>query len=305
LGPPALVPWELAAPELPARPTAADLVRTALLAAAARFIDHLAAVVLDDDAEGVHQARVGIRRIRSDLRSFGPLFELANVRTLRAELSWLSDELGAVRDLDVLLASLRVDAQRLDREDRAGVDEPIGHLERERATTHAGLISAMRSPRFQALLGRLGEVVVAPPFAPEATEPAADLMPALVRRSLRQLRQEVDHLGTNPGDAELHRVRILAKRLRYATDVSVPVAGKPARRAAGALGRLQDLLGGHNDACMAVTRLRELSVTTTPGSRWSTGLLGGLALARAAARREEFPAVYAAALAGRNWAWAQ
>ena len=71
LGPPALAPWELAAPELSARPTAAQLVQAGLLAAAGRLADHYAAVVLDEDPEGVHQARVGIRRLRSDMRTFG------------------------------------------------------------------------------------------------------------------------------------------------------------------------------------------------------------------------------------------
>jgi inorganic triphosphatase YgiF len=98
LGPPALAPWDLAGPTLDSRPEAADLIRAGLIEAAARLVDHLATVVLDEDTEGVHQARVGIRRLRSDLRTVRPLLDAAAVRALRQELKWLADELGEVRD---------------------------------------------------------------------------------------------------------------------------------------------------------------------------------------------------------------
>ena len=125
----------------------------------------------------------------------------------------------------------------------------------------------------------------------------------LVRRPLRRLRHEADRLGIAPGDDELHRVRILAKRLRYATDVSAPLAGKPARRAARALAKLQDVLGEHNDARVALERLRELSRDATPAAVWSAGLLGGLQVARAAECRARFPSAYRSAVAKSRWTW--
>jgi CHAD domain-containing protein len=117
------------------------------------------------------------------------------------------------------------------------------------------------------------------------------------------LRREADSLGRAPEDAELHRVRILVKRLRYATDVAVPLAGKPARQAVRALRDLQDVLGDHNDACVAVVRLRELSDGAAPARVWPAGLLGGLQLARAADCRARFAAAYKSALAKKNWTW--
>ena len=304
LGPPALAPPELEMSPLSSRPTAAEVVRAGLLAAAARLVDHIAAVVLDEDPEGVHQARVGIRRLRSDLRTFGALLDADEVLPLRDELRWLQDALGKVRDLDALLAHLRGEASRLGPDDSSGGDEILGQLVDERAAVHADLLEALRSERSAALLDRVARFAASPPFASaDVTRPATDVVPLLVRRPLRRLRRQADRLGTAPGDEELHRVRILAKRLRYATDVAAPLAGKRARRAARALAKLQDVLGEHNDARLALERLRELSRDATPAAVWSAGVLGGLQVARAAECRARFPSAYRSAVAKSRWTW--
>jgi CHAD domain-containing protein len=304
LGPPALAPWELERPALGAQPPAAEVVRAGLLAGAARLVDHIAAVVLDEDPEGVHQARVGIRRVRSDLRTFRTLIDVDSSRRLRDELHWLLDALGTVRDLDVLLAHLRSDASRLAANDNTGRDELFQRLIEERAAAHVELLDALRSERCAAMLQSLATFVTAPPFvSADAQRPAAAVLPALVRRPLRRLRREADRLGPTPGDDELHRVRILAKHVRYAADVSIPVAGKPARRATRALATLQDLLGEHNDARVALGRLRELARDGTPAGVWSAGLLGGVQIARAEQCRTRFPAAYRAAMAKSHWRW--
>jgi hypothetical protein len=63
------------------------------------------------------------------------------------------------------------------------------------------------------------------------------------------------------------------------------------------------MLGEHNDACVAVMALRELSDNSASGAVWSAGVLGGLQLARAADCRAQFPAVLKSALAKKNWTW--
>jgi CHAD domain-containing protein len=304
LGPAAHAPWDLSQPELRADPSAAEVVRAGLIAAAARFIDHQAAVVLDEDPEGVHQARVGLRRLRSDMRTFGELLDGEALQPLRDELGWLSHELGTVRDLDVLLATLRADTQLLEPGDRPPADELLGGLADQRAQAYARLCGAMRGARYSRVLENVTAFVTSPPFgSPDAQREAAAVLPGLVRRPLKRLRREGDQLGQAPDDAELHRVRILVKRLRYATDVAAPLAGKPARHAVRALRELQQVLGDHNDGCVAVARLRELGDGGTPARVWSAGLLGGIQLARAAECRARFPAAYKSAMAKKNWSW--
>jgi triphosphatase len=55
------------------------------------------------DAEGIHQMRVGLRRLRAALSLFKPLIESAETESIKTELKWLTDELAPARDFDVLV----------------------------------------------------------------------------------------------------------------------------------------------------------------------------------------------------------
>ena len=120
LGPRASHPQELSVVELGADATAAEVVRNAIAASVERLIRHDPVVRLDTDVEGVHQARVATRRLRSDLRTFRPLLDQEWATALRDELGWLAESLGAVRDGDVLLERFRKRAESLPNGGRQG-----------------------------------------------------------------------------------------------------------------------------------------------------------------------------------------
>ena len=77
-------------PDLGADASAGNVVRRAIALSAIRLIRHDPVVRLDTDPEGVHQARVATRRLRSDLRTFRPLVDAAWSSALRDELGWLA-----------------------------------------------------------------------------------------------------------------------------------------------------------------------------------------------------------------------
>jgi CHAD domain-containing protein len=304
LGPSALAPWDLAAPAIADDPSAGALIQAALVASAASLVDHVAAVVLDEDLEGVHQARVGIRRLRSDLKTAEPLLHFKSVRPLRRELDWLMDQLGQVRDLDVLLVRLRSDSRGLSPVDRSRADVVLAQALQDRAEAYERLRTALRTPRCAALLEETARLVAAPPFkARDANRPATEVLPRLVRRPLKELRREVRKQGRNPDDEGLHRIRISAKRVRYASELAAPAAGRKARRAARRLAKVQRVLGEHHDACVAGLQLRDLGSRTGQTGAWAAGLFGGLQLARAARRRRRFSSVWARAGAKKRWRW--
>ena len=64
------------------------------------------AAVLAGMPEGVHQMRVGVRRLRAILSAFAPLLPEDEYRWLSDELRWLGNVLGVARNLDVFADGL-------------------------------------------------------------------------------------------------------------------------------------------------------------------------------------------------------
>ena len=97
-----------------------EVIARAIADSVVRLIEHDAAVRLGEDPEGVHQARVATRRLRSHLRTSRSMLERDWCDGLREELGWLGDELGAVRDLDVLEERFRRHGSALPGDDAGG-----------------------------------------------------------------------------------------------------------------------------------------------------------------------------------------
>ncbi len=242
---------EVSVADLAPDASAADVVRRASALSVIRLIVHDSVVRLDLDPEGVHQARVATRRLRSDLRTFRSLLEPTFVSTMRAELGWLATILGEVRDGDVLLERLRGHAAELPEDERAGSSGLLATLEHDRDTAYEQLLDALRSSRYVELLENLVAAANAPALADGAQAPAVDVVPRLVRRPWHALAKRVSRLDATPSDAQLHEIRIRTKRVRYAADAVTPIVGKPARNFARAAAGVQEVLGDLNDAVVA------------------------------------------------------
>jgi CHAD domain-containing protein len=251
---------ELVAPEvvlgqLDSDATVVEVVRHDLSAAVLRLFRHEPGVVLGEDPEAVHKARVATRRVRSSLRSFRSLLEAGWTSRLRAETRWLGDRLGDVRDADVLLGRLQAQVDELDEPDAQAARRLLGQLARERDKARTRLLAAMGEGRYLRLLEDLLGAANAPAVL-DGDQPAAGALVPLVKRTWRKLRKEVGQAGEAPSDAQLHRVRIKAKHCRYAAEAVAPVIGKPAVRFAAAVEAVQELLGEHHDGVVAQEWLR-------------------------------------------------
>jgi CHAD domain-containing protein len=256
LGPAALADPDVTVPRLPADPTAADVVRAAIAAGVQLVLRYDPLVRLGGDPEHVHQARVGTRRLRSHLRTFRPLLDRAWADELRDELGWLAGELGAVRDREVLHERLLVLVASLPPEDVRPAAALAAALAADMEAARTRLLEAMSTRRYFDLVDRLVEAAARPVLTPAASEPAGRTLPGLVVRPWRDLRRAVRALGEQPPDAELHHVRILAKRVRYASEAAAPAVGGDAARFAKLAAGLQEVLGEHQDSITMQTWLR-------------------------------------------------
>ena len=302
LGPRALEPLPGAVVAVGADSTVGEVVQAAVANALARIVAHDPGVRLGDDAEDVHQARVGTRRLRSDLRTFRPLLDAGWVAGVREEAGWFAGLLGEVRDADVLMERLEHQAATLPGEDAAAAAPIVARLGRERDSARERLLEAMDGPRYIALLDRLTEAAQQPRLAGPGAghgaaagsgERAADALPPLVRRPWRRLAKAVAALPEVPADQDLHAVRILAKHTRYAAEAAAGVIGKPAAAFAKQIAAVQTVLGDHQDACVTEDWLRRAAgKTRSTREAMLIGQLVGLQRAEARAKRDEWPEVW-------------
>jgi CHAD domain-containing protein len=287
-------PPELSLGKLRRSATLGEVVTHAVADGAIRLLRHDPVVRLDADPEGVHQARVATRRLRSDLRTFRSALTVDWVAGLREELGWLGGELGEARDADVLLGRLTDRTAGLPQASADGAKRVIAALATRRTEAHGAVMQALVSDRYLDLLDRLIAAAQAPALVEDQRDrPAGKALPPIVRRDWRQLEKKVSSLGKQPADEDLHMVRILAKRCRYAAEACAPTLGKRTHKLAEAAKNLQDVLGELNDAVVAERWLRDWAAHTRSGpGAFAAGEL--TAMEREAARhaRSRWPAAW-------------
>ncbi|MFI7576406.1 CHAD domain-containing protein [Micromonospora sp. NPDC049497] len=318
LGPAAEGEPDLVAPTgLPAAPTAGDVVTEAVRREVRRLLAHdplvRQRVPGDDGRTAVHQMRVACRRLRADLRTFARLLRPDWARPLRDELTWLAGALGDARDAEVLRERLRRTATAdptspLDGEAVGRLDEVLARRQEEAL---AAVDAALRSERYVALVEALVLAARSPLFTRRAERPARRTLPRLVARRWRRLAGD----GSRPGsvaaleqdgpDEQWHDVRKEGKRVRAGVKSMTPALGEDARELNRRLGRVQDLLGEHQDAAVAADTW--LSVADSrPGDHALAVTAGRLAeRERAVVRRvrAEFPAAWRRASRRRRTRW--
>jgi CHAD domain-containing protein len=209
------------------------------------------------EAERIHQSRVALRRIRSNLRTFRLLLDPAWGTTLRAELAWYGNRLGELRDLHIIDDMVATTGSEL---------LGTGDVERLRAAVavrEKSTMAAIAAERGGARRFNLTEQMMVlwdgPAFKPKASRPAGEVLPAMLHRAWHDLRGASRRARQDPTPEHLHKVRIRVKDLRYGCNTVALVEGGPARKTAKAAESLQVKLGDFHDALYSVDWLVSLA----------------------------------------------
>src|SRR5207245_4367045 len=101
------------------------------------------------DTEFLHDFRVAIRRTRSLLGQIKHVFPPEIVQHFSAEFSWISRLTGGLRDVDVLVLSLR---QRRQEFSAVEMEELMALLAQAEKKEHEALVQALGSSRYRRLL---------------------------------------------------------------------------------------------------------------------------------------------------------
>jgi CHAD domain-containing protein len=245
-----------------------------------QIVDNADGTLASDDAEWVHQLRVGTRRLRACLTLLRDVAAPDQLATLGEDARWLARALGPVRDLDVLALETLPTARAFlrKREDRDAVRALAlfgRRVDAARTEARAAARAAIASPRFTRLVLGAGALAAAPllgaPTDSEAARklrrPARDFAAPWLARRHRKLAKRARGLA-RAGDEKRHEVRLAAKRLRYVTEFFAGVfAHKHARAYRRALAGLQDALGAQVDLQVATRIAHAMEGAESPAAK--------------------------------------
>ena len=242
---------------------------TAFQAVGRSALHHIAAnepAVLAGLPDGVHQMRVGVRRLRAAIWVFSDLLRCQQTETIKQDLKWLAGKLGPVRDLDVFLSTK---VKRLAAADPpiAGLTDLVGELEYRRAVAAEAAKAAIASSRYRFLIFNALEWIEDGIWLKrrsmrrdQRVKPfAADLFARRISRAKKRAKG-IRGLSVK----KRHKLRIAMKKLRYSIYFFESLfegraAAKELSRYKVSLARLQDSLGALNDIAVhqkMVARLR-------------------------------------------------
>lgn len=206
------------------------------------------------DPEGVHDMRVLSRRLRSAITDFEP--HLRKPRLPLTKLRTIARSLGDVRDQDVALAALEKLKTQTQGVIAQGLEALINERQVRREQARAELKKAIRRSAIEELLDdfetRLGDSTAAPerasapPNAP-ATPTFRSIGARVITARLKELRAAGTHIFFPSENKELHELRIMAKGLRYATELFAGCWGEDMRAIAKEVALLQTSLGELHD----------------------------------------------------------
>jgi triphosphatase len=262
---------------------AAATPRAALTAIAADCIAQIEAnaeaLLACDDAEYLHQLRVGWRRLRSLLQLVALLAPEEGIAPIAVELRWLGTILGPARDTDVFTGEMLPEIAGQFR-GLAGIARLRARAARRRRRLTGVVREAIATPRFQRLLLALGGYFTtldrAAP-APAAPARARDWIGPVLQQRHARLVKRARHIHRLDA-ADRHRARVAAKKMRYAAEFFAPLfAGKRGKAYIEALSRLQSILGRLNDLEVAGKLLDELAPAedAAAGAAYAAGIVRG------------------------------
>ncbi|SDP78760.1 Inorganic triphosphatase YgiF, contains CYTH and CHAD domains [Phyllobacterium sp. YR620] len=249
-----------------------------------QILANLVPAELSEVPDGVHQLRVGLRRLRTLLWLLRHEIGAPALASLEAEAKQLASNLGPARNWEVFISSTIANLETVELEDidfsglrmaahpfrdeaYVKVREVLASPGVNRFLLSLGLVIEQRNWRNDISAGTLG--ILSEPVG----KLGARVLGRIERKALK-LGRHFRHL--EPG--QRHKVRITLKKLRYALEFFLPLyaghgaTGKYLKR----LSHLQDSLGAENDIATSRELLHQVSeATTDPGVHRAIGAVAG------------------------------
>jgi CHAD domain-containing protein len=217
----------------------------------------LRAAALDwADPLGVHDMRVASRRLRSALQDFKPYLRQRKLAAAAGELKRIARVLGAVRDKDVAIPVLEELQGEAPAAEAAGLVALAGERRTARDAARVALVKAIDEETLASLRAEFADALenaLQPrrQRAKKKREAAALSFGEVAREVILARLEELRELSAclyQPFAVEaLHRMRIAAKRLRYAMQLFATCLNETLAEHAAQVAELQTALGNLHD----------------------------------------------------------
>ncbi len=216
------------------------------------------------NAEELHGMRVATRRQRAAWRVFGDAFEPRRTRRFRRHLRRVAADLGAVRDLDVLIDAAETYRDGLASMEAQALEPLIAAWQERRETARAVLVRELDSSGYQRWLDDYlafaqSEGQGVHNVGPTEPHRVRDTMPSRIWTAYQGVRA-YEPVMRWADVTTLHELRIAAKWLRYTLEFVREVLGRDAAPVIEKIVALQDHLGWLHDADVAAGLARAFLV---------------------------------------------
>jgi CHAD domain-containing protein len=210
----------------------------------------------DADCEEVHQLRVAARRASSAVDVFQPCLAKKAYLSASKRLRRLRRAAGDARDLDVFLMDYTRRLEETARDQAAALDLLCGYAIAERIPAQARLSDACAGYPFE-FERWMSETIAALVGPPREVGRMQDLGRAYLGGLCERIRRAID--ASAPSYEELHSLRVVAKRFRYAMEIFADCFAAPFREELyPRVAELQEILGTVNDAHVGLARTEGL-----------------------------------------------
>jgi CHAD domain-containing protein len=218
---------------------------------------------LGEDPEAVHDMRVATRRMRAAFRVFDPYLKGKRAKEVRDGLRTVATDLGAVRDLDVLIDNAEAFRETLPPEQRGGLASMTEEWRVTRWKARKALLRLLNSKEYSRFKQNMERFLKESTPAPDQTEGAEPYQVRHIAGSIILTRYEavrsVEGLPEKPTVTQLHALRIVCKYFRYTLEFFRDILPKDVNNMIRDIVKLQDQLGEMHDADVAAALVSEFA----------------------------------------------
>jgi len=221
--------------------------------------------VEDVDSEFLHDLRVSVRRTRSVLSQIKHIFPQRSLQRFEGGFSWVGQITGPTRDMHVYLLKFDNYQSALPKNMQPHLLPLKEFLIRHQKLEHEKLITVIKSNRYQVLKQSWRTFLTSP--CPEktslenATKAISETADTHIWQAYSKLIKRGSAITASCPDEKLHKLRIVAKKLRYLLEFFQSLYPKSRIKSLiSTLKKLQDVLGDFQDLSVQIDALKGFEI---------------------------------------------